>query len=108
MFAAESVPISLTAPNVVLLVFTLLLEAGGFMGFIKAGSKASLIASSIFAAPLFLVAFGILPAIVAEVVLGILAVFMAVKFAKSKKFMPSGLIAILAVVTLVARLLLLK
>lgn len=96
----------MTSSNIVLLVFTVLLEAGGLMGFLKAGSKASLIASSIFAAPLCLVAFGILPAIVAEVVLGLLLVFMAVKFAKSKKFMPSGMIAILAAVTLVARFLL--
>ncbi|MEN9572763.1 MAG: Transrane protein [Verrucomicrobiota bacterium] len=93
----------MTAPNIVLLVFTVLLEAGGLMGFLKAGSKASLIASSIFAAPLFLVAFGILPAIVAEVVLGILLVFMAMKFAKSKKFMPSGLMAILSAVALALR-----
>jgi uncharacterized membrane protein (UPF0136 family) len=96
----------MTASNIVLLVFTVVLEVGGIMGYMKAGSKASLIASIIFGTPLFLVAVGVLPALVAEVVLGILLVFMAVKFAKSKKFMPSGVIAILSAVTLVARFLL--
>ena len=44
----------MTMSNVILLVFTVLLEAGGVVGFVKAGSKASLIASSIFALPLLL------------------------------------------------------
>ncbi len=96
----------MTAPNIVLLVFTVLLVAGGLVGFLKAGSKASLIASSAFALPLVLAALGIVPPLVAEVVLGILLVFMGMKFAKSKKFMPSGLMAILSAVALVARFLL--
>ncbi|NDA68745.1 MAG: hypothetical protein EBY09_19295, partial [Verrucomicrobia bacterium] len=41
--------------------------------------------------------------LVAEIVLGILLVFMGMKFAKSKKFMPSGLMAILSAVALALR-----
>jgi uncharacterized membrane protein (UPF0136 family) len=96
----------MTMSNVILLVFTVLLEAGGVVGFVKAGSKASLIASSIFALPLLLAAFGVVPALAANIVLGVLAVFMGAKFAKAKKFMPSGLTAALAAATLAARLLL--
>ena len=96
----------MTAPIIVLWVYIVLLEVGGLVGFLKAGSKASLIASSIFALPLILAALGIVPPLVAEVVLGILLAYMGMKFAKSKKFMPSGLMAILSVVALVARFLL--
>ena len=94
---------AMTAPTIVLWVYIVLLVAGGLVGFLKAGSKASIIASSIFAVPLVLAALGIAPALVAEVVLGILLVFMGMKFAKSKKFMPSGLMAIMSAVALVAR-----
>lgn len=96
----------MTAPNIVLWIYIVLLVAGGLVGFLKAGSKASIIASSIFAVPLVLAALGLVPPIVAEVVLGILLVFMGMKFAKSKKFMPSGLMAVLSAVALVARFLL--
>ena len=41
--------------------------------------------------------------LVAEVVLGILLAYMGMKFAKSKKFMPSGLMAILSSVALALR-----
>lgn len=81
----------------------MLLVAGGLVGFFKAASKASLIASSIFAVPLVLAASGIAPALVAEIVLGILLVFMGMKFAKSKKFMPSGLMAVLSAAALALR-----
>jgi len=93
----------MTAPIIVLWVYIVLLVAGGLVGFLKAGSKASLIASSAFALPLVLAALGIVPPLVAEAVLGILLVFMGMKFAKSKKFMPSGLMAILSLVALALR-----
>lgn len=92
--------------NIALWIFIVLLLAGGLMGFLKAGSKASLIASSVFALPLVLAALGVIPAIVANIVLGILLVYMALKFSKSRKFMPSGLMAILSALTLLARYLL--
>jgi len=96
----------MTAPNLVLWVYIVLLVAGGLVGFLKAGSKASLIASSVFAVPLILAALGILPAVAADGVIAFLLVFMGVKFAKSKKFMPSGMMVVLSVMALVARFLL--
>jgi uncharacterized membrane protein (UPF0136 family) len=96
----------MTAPTIVLWVYIVLLEAGGVVGFVKAGSKASLIASSVFAMPLILSALGILPAEVADGVLAALLGYMSFKFAKSKKFMPSGLMAILSAAALVLRFML--
>lgn len=93
----------MTAPIIVLWVYIVLLEAGGVVGFVKAGSRASLIASSVFALPLILAALGILPAVVADAVLGVLLGYMGFKFAKSKKFMPSGLMAILSAAALALR-----
>lgn len=91
-------------PNTVLWVYIVLLVAGGVMGLVKAGSKASLIASSIFAAILALCATGVIGwAHAADVVLAFLLVFFGMKFAKGKKFMPSGMMCILTVVTLALR-----
>jgi uncharacterized membrane protein (UPF0136 family) len=94
---------AMTAPIIVLWVYIVLLEVGGIVGFVKAGSKASLIASSLFALPLILAALGILPAVAADGVIGFLLVFMGVKFAKSKNFMPSGLMVILSIAALALR-----
>ena len=89
--------------TIVLWVYIAMLVAGGLMGFIKAGSKASLIASVGFAIPLTLAALAMVPAIVADVCLGILLVFFGKKYLTGKKFMPSGLMSILSVVALVLR-----
>lgn len=94
---------AMTAPIIVLWIYIVLLEAGGLVGFLKAGSKASLIASSVFALPLILAALGILPAVAADGVIAFLLVFMGVKFAKSKKFMPSGMMALLSLIAIVLR-----
>ena len=94
---------SAMTPNLALWIFIAFLLAGGLMGFLKAGSKASLIASSIFALPLVLAALGWLPAWVADAVLGLLLVYMGMKFARTRKLMPSGLMAILSAATLIAR-----
>ena len=48
---------AMTADQIVLLIYSILLEAGGMMGFIKAGSKASVIASTVFAVIIFLYLF---------------------------------------------------
>jgi uncharacterized membrane protein (UPF0136 family) len=88
-------------PTVVLWIYIVLLVAGGLVGFLKAGSKASLIMSSVFAALLALAALGILPPVAALILVGFLAVFFGMRFAKGKKFMPGGLMTILSVVTLV-------
>ena len=71
------------------------------MGFIKAGSKASLIASSLFSAVLALFAINLLPFEHHVEVLVILVLFFAVRLAKSKKFMPNGMMTILTLVALI-------
>jgi uncharacterized membrane protein (UPF0136 family) len=91
-------------PNLILWIYIALLLAGGLMGFLKAKSKASLIASSAFAAVLAVCALGVIPfARAADVVLAVLLVFFGMRFAKSRKFMPAGLMSILTVVALVLR-----
>ncbi|MBI5774490.1 MAG: hypothetical protein HZA89_12190 [Verrucomicrobia bacterium] len=90
--------------NVALWIYLALMVAGGLMGFLKAGSKASLIASVAFAVPLALAALGVFggaSALVARCVVGFLLVFFGAKFAKGRKFMPAGMMTILSAVTLV-------
>ncbi|HAM70877.1 MAG TPA: hypothetical protein DCM86_04460 [Verrucomicrobiales bacterium] len=86
---------------IVLWVYILLLEAGGLMGFLKARSKASLIASSLFAAPLLLCALKVLPLVAALWIIGFLVVFFGGRFARSKKLMPNGVMAIASLVAVV-------
>jgi uncharacterized membrane protein (UPF0136 family) len=91
-------------PNTVLWIYIVLLVAGGLVGYFKAGSKASLIASCGFAAVLILCAIGVIfQRYVADIVLAILLVFFAHRLTKSKKFMPNGLMVVLTLVTLVLR-----
>ena len=73
--------------TIILWVYIAMLVAGGLMGFIKAGSKASLIASVAFAIPLTLAAVGIVPAMVADICLILLLIVFGKKYAKGKKFM---------------------
>jgi len=84
-------------PNTILWIYIALLVAGGLIGFLKARSKMSLIMSVAFAIPLALCASGIIqsPYVLNALVL-VLLVFFSVRFAKSKKFMPNGLMAILS------------
>ena len=91
----------MTADQIILLIYSILIEAGGMMGFIKAGSKASVIASTIFAAIIFLFIFGVLPIDYAWTVVAFLILFFGMRFAKGKKFMPNGLMLVLSIVTLV-------
>lgn len=90
--------------NTVLWVYIVLLVLGGLMGFLKAGSKASLIASSAFAAVLIMCERGfIFQRGMADIVLAFLLVFFAVRLTKSKKFMPNGMMLILTLLALVLR-----
>lgn len=90
----------MSADQIILLVYVLLLEMGGLMGFLKAGSKASLIASSIFAAILLLFIF-VFPIGYAWIVLAFLLVFFGMRLAKSKKMMPNGMMVILSLIALI-------
>jgi uncharacterized membrane protein (UPF0136 family) len=93
--------------NSVLWVYIVLLLVGGLIGFFKAKSKVSLISSSVFAAVLVLTQTGIFKAsvslILVNVLLAALLVVFAIRLTKTKKFMPSGLILVLTIVTLALR-----
>jgi len=75
--------------SIVLWVYAGFLLAGGVMGFVKAGSRASLIASTVCAVPIVLAAIGRLPAVVAAGVIGLLLVMFAVRYSRSRKSMPA-------------------
>lgn len=87
---------------VILWIYIVLLELGGLMGLIKAGSKASIIASTIFAVILVMFTMGIFPFQHHVWVLLFLVLFFGLRWAKSKKMMPNGMMAILTIATLAA------
>ncbi len=88
-------------PLIILWVYIVLLLAGGLMGFLKAGSKISLITSAIFAAALASCAVFLIPFDpYAPILVGILVVVFGIRFAKGKKFMPSGLMLALSAIML--------
>ena len=94
--------------NSILWIYILLLLVGGLIGYLKAGSKVSLIMSAVFAALLILTAIPWLfqPAFargLANVLMAALLVVFALRLTKTKKFMPSGLMLVITAVTLVLR-----
>jgi len=94
-------------PNLILWIYIALLIAGGLVGFLKAKSKASIIASVAFAIPLALCAADVIKfPWAADAILIVLMIFFGVRFAKSRKFMPNGLMNVLSALALLARLLL--
>jgi uncharacterized membrane protein (UPF0136 family) len=98
---------ALTSIVIVLWIYIVLLLAGGLMGFLKAGSKISLIVSVAFALPLVLCALHVIPFFpAAPVLVGFLALVFGVRFVKGGKFMPSGLMLVLSAITVAAFLLL--
>ncbi|MBI4326693.1 MAG: TMEM14 family protein [Chloroflexi bacterium] len=86
--------------HLILWVYIILLLAGGLMGFVKAQSKISLIASVSFAALLVLFALDVFPFRYHGAVLVMLLIVFGVRLAKTKKFMPSGLMLVLTAVAL--------
>ena len=94
--------------NTILWIYIVLLLAGGLIGFFKAKSKVSLITSAVSAAILVLT---VLPGILqppfarnlVNVILALLLVVFAVRLAKTKKFMPSGLMLVVTIAALVLR-----
>lgn len=89
----------------ILWAYIALLLLGGLIGFLKAKSKVSLISSTVFAAVLIVTTLpGILEPrvgmLVANVTLVVLLIVFAMRLAKTKKFMPSGLILVATVAAL--------
>lgn len=92
----------------ILWIYIVLLLVGGLIGFLKAGSKVSLITSSIAAALLVLTAIPNLlgPSLargLADVIMAALIVVFAIRLSKTKKFMPSGMMLVVTAVALAAR-----
>ena len=96
----------LTLKITILWIYILLLIAGGLMGYIKAKSKASIIASSISALPLILVGLKILPSSLASILLGVLLILFGIKYIRSGTFIPSGIMCILTLLTFLVWLIL--
>ena len=95
-------------PNTILWIYIILLLLGGLMGFLKAGSKVSLITSAVAAALLVVTAINGLfqPAFrqgLADAIMAALLVVFAIRLTKTKKFMPSGLMLVVTLAALVLR-----
>jgi len=98
---APALPVAPPLAMIALWIYVTLLLAGGLVGFLKAGSKISLITSALFAALLALCATGIIhPFFITDIILGVLAVVFCIRYLKTSKFMPSGLILLFSVVVL--------
>ncbi|HEX5399307.1 MAG TPA: TMEM14 family protein [Verrucomicrobiae bacterium] len=95
-------------PDKVLWAYIILLLVGGLIGFFKAKSKVSLITSAVFAA---LLALTTLRSVfqagfardLANVILILLLIVFTIRLAKTKKFMPSGLMLAVTIAALVLR-----
>jgi uncharacterized membrane protein (UPF0136 family) len=90
--------------NTVLWIYIVLLLVGGLIGFLKGKSQISLIMSAAFAAVLVLCALDIVfKPYVEDIVLAALLVVFAVRLAKTKKFMPAGLMLVVTLAALAIR-----
>lgn len=87
------------AYHLVLWIYVALLVLGGLMGFIKAGSKISLVTSVLFAVPVALAAASVLSPDVALGFIAFLLVFFGWRFQKTKSFRPAGLMVIVSAIT---------
>jgi uncharacterized membrane protein (UPF0136 family) len=89
--------------NTVLWVYIGLLIVGGLAGYLKAKSHISLYTSFVAAAILALCAFQIAPPIVADVLMGLLIVVFGIRFLRTRKIMPAGMMLLLTILALAAR-----
>lgn len=94
-------------PKTVLWIYIILLVVGGLIGFLKAKSKISLITSAIAAALLVLTTISLFqPAVaraLADIIMAALLVVFAIRLAKTKKFMPSGMMLAITIAALALR-----
>lgn len=98
---------NLTLAPVTTLIYGIFAIAGGAIGYKQAGSQVSLISGLISGLLLLIAAyllFGASPAgpLMSGIVTLVLVIVFSVRLAKTRKFMPAGLMIILGVVNLVA------
>jgi len=90
--------------NTVLWIYIVLLLVGGLIGFFKGKSQVSLIMSAAFAVGLILCALDIVfKHYVADILMAALVVVFAMRLAKTKKFMPAGMMLAVTILTLALR-----
>ncbi len=90
--------------NTILWIYIVLLLVGGLIGFFKGKSQVSLVMSAAFGAALILCALGIVfRYYVADILMALLLVVFAMRLAKTKKFMPAGLMLVATIVALALR-----
>ena len=87
-------------------VYGVIMILGGIAGFVKVGSKASLISGVGFGLVLLASGFGVWQgsqaSLVAAVVIALLLVVLfAIRYAKKRRFMPAGMLAILSLMAAV-------
>jgi uncharacterized membrane protein (UPF0136 family) len=91
------------AVEISLLVYAILVSAGGVMGFLKGKSKASLIAGLVSGA-LMLTSYSIslrntsMGFMMGAGIAGLLLIVFGMRLAKTKKFMPSGMLLALTAI----------
>jgi len=90
--------------NTVLWVYIVLLLVGGLIGYLKGKSKVSLIMSVGFAVPLILCALGqVNQPRLPDILMTALLIVFTIRLAKTKKFMPAGLMLVVTLAVLAIR-----
>jgi uncharacterized membrane protein (UPF0136 family) len=88
----------------ILLIYIVLLVIGGLIGFFKGKSKVSLIMSAAFAVALSLCAAHVISIPhLADVLLAALILVFALRLAKTRKFMPAGMMLVVTLAALALR-----
>lgn len=93
-------------PGIVILLYGLLVFSGGIIGYVTAGSMASVIAGGVFGLMLLASGVGVLRGkamgfLMAPALVVLLMAYFGYRFAQSGEFMPSGLMGVLGLVALI-------
>jgi uncharacterized membrane protein (UPF0136 family) len=90
----------------ILWIYIIFLVVGGMVGFFKAKSQVSLVMSVVFAVALSLCAAHVIlrPLTVSNLLLIALVVVFSIRAAKTRKFMPAGLMLAVTLLTLALRI----
>ena len=87
-------------------VYGVIMILGGIAGFVRVGSKASLISGVGFGLALLATGFGVWrgsqDSLLAAIVIALLLVVLfAIRYVKKRRFMPAGMLAVLSIVAMV-------